>query len=300
MLDPVAEPPADTVRLTPESRFTLDYLGVPASLADYVTTFYHFRCDDETIHDIQPAAIGHLSLFPRGVGAMSLPDGGSDSSHEVNLLTPFAQAAHFAVDGPFHAIGAALTPLGWAALTGLDAKLHANRLYAARDWLVPELVDQCLEINADYRTGLADAQNCADRLGALILAHLAPVRAGHVELIAVVNGWLAASLQPDLDALYAASPFSRRQTQRLVERYFGLTPVALRRKYRALRAAALLSLPMLSDEYEAQIAEAFYDQPHMIRELRRFAGRAPARLGGEDSPFLNEMLDPKNLRELDH
>ena len=151
MTDRGARNGADGSRLTPEHRFTLDYLGAPAELADYVTTFYHFRCDDAEIRDIQPAAVGHLTLFPFGQGAMTLPDGGTDPSHEVNLLTPFAQAANFAMTGPFHAIGAALSPLGWAALTGLCAKTHANRLYDASDWLSFDLVERARSLCARYR-----------------------------------------------------------------------------------------------------------------------------------------------------
>ncbi|UVI39908.1 helix-turn-helix domain-containing protein [Qipengyuania spongiae] len=285
-------------RLTPASRFTLDYLGSPPELADHVTTFYHFRCDELQINDIQPAAVGHLVLFAYGNGVMSRPGGGSDPSYEVNLLTPFAQAAPFAVDGPFHAIGAALTPLGWAALTGLCAKTHANRLYDAGSWLDSDLVTRGHALCAAYREGRMDGKACARELGMMIRGALRDVNPGHARLIAATNAWLARALVPDLGALYAESGYCRRQTQRLVERYFGVSPMALRRKYRALRTAALLSLPTLTDEYEAEIAEAFYDQSHMIRELRLFAGRTPARLGDGDSPILNEMLDAKNLREL--
>jgi methylphosphotriester-DNA--protein-cysteine methyltransferase len=86
--------------------------------------------------------------------------------------------------------------------------------------------------------------------------------------------------------------------QRLTERYFGLSPQALARKYRALRAAALLSFPQLTPESEAELGEAFFDQSHMIREINRFVGRTPARLRDPDSPFLSEMIAPTNLREL--
>jgi hypothetical protein len=37
----------------------------------------------------------------------------------------------------------------------------------------------------------------------------------------------------------------------------------------------------------------------MIREIRLFAGRTPARLTGEESPYLAEMLDLRNFREID-
>lgn len=285
-------------QLTPSNRFDIDYLGVSPELSDYVTTFYHFRCDDEKITDIQPAAIGHFSLFPFGEGEMGLPEGGTDPSHRVNLLTPFSRAAPFRVDGPFHAIGAALSPLGWAALTGLCAKTHGNRLYRADDWLEPALVETGHALCAAYRAGEKDAEQCVAELGPAMLAAMQPLKPGHPELIAATNAWLAGDFLPEIDVLYAASPYSRRQTQRLVERYFGLSPVALRRKYRALRAATLLSLPSLTLEYEAQIGQAFYDQPHMIREIRLFAGRTPARLGDTSSPYLTEMLNKKNLRQV--
>ena len=284
--------------LTPPNRFTLDYIPPQGPVADLVTTFYHFRFDDPLVRDIQPAAVGHLSLFPYGVGRMTLPQGGHDASHGVNLLTPFAQAVPFEVDGPFHAIGAALSPLGWAALTGLNAQDHANRLYAAADWLPPAITETGERLCAAYRQGTMDAGAIAAELGQVILAHARLPRPKHLELMAQTGRWLASGLLPDVDDLYAASKFSRRQTQRLVQQYFGLSPVALRRKYRALRAGGMLSQPTLAPEEEAALAEAFYDQPHMIREIRHFVGRTPARLGDPDSPYLNELIASKNLREI--
>ena len=66
----------------------------------------------------------------------------------------------------------------------------------------------------------------------------------------------------------------------------------------AVRAANLLSQPDLSDEAEAEIASAFYDQPHMIREIRRYCGYTPARLGGGDEPLFQTMLRMRNLARL--
>ena len=47
------------------------------------------------------------------------------------------------------------------------------------------------------------------------------------------------------------------------------------------------------------MGDAFFDQSHMIREITRFVGRTPARLTDDDTPYLNELIDPKNFRELD-
>lgn len=284
--------------LTPQSLFEIDYIAPSAALSDYVTTLYHFRCDENEVRDIQPASIGWLALFPMGKGTMRFADGREAPNFETNLLTPFALAAPFAMKGPVHSIGAALSPLGWAALTGLDAAEYGNRLVRAGDLLGEGIEQLGASLCEAYRMGDKTGPECAAALGEYILDHVQPVNKRHQGLIRVTNHWLGSSLNPQLEELLAKANYSERQVQRLVERYFGLPPTALARKYRALRTGALLSFPKLTPEYEAELAEAFYDQSHMIRELRLFVGRTPARLSDDDSPFLNEMIDPKNFREL--
>lgn len=284
--------------LTPSSLFQIDYIAPPPELRDYITTLYHFRCDEPLIRDIQPAAIGQLAIFPHGTGAMQFRDGRSDPSHETNLLTPFSVAAPFFVDGPFHAVGAVMSTLGWAALTGLDASRYGNRLVRAGDWLGEEVDALGATLCASYRAGEMSGRDCAAALCDYIAQKLKPVNPRHGELIRLTGAWLGSGLNPSLPELMQRAAYSERQVQRLVERYFGLAPQALARKYRALRSAALLSLPTLTPEWEAQLADAFFDQSHMIREIRLFVGRTPARLGDDESPYLHEMLDPKNLREI--
>ena len=285
-------------QLTSASLLQIDYIAVPASLTPYVTTFYHFRCEEREIKEIQPAGIGHLSVFPYGKGVMRFLGGVQDVSHQTNLLTPSVAACPFEVEGPFHAIGAVMSPLGWAALTGMDAGEHGNRLLNASDWLGHDIALLGEELCDAYRDGRLDGTACAMELAGYIEDHLRPVNRRHAELIKQTTRWLGESLDPPLDGLFERASYSKRQVQRLVERYFGMPPVALKRKYRGLRAAALLSLPTLTPEFEAAVYDAFYDQSHMIREIRLFAGRTPARLGDDESPFLNEMLDPKNFREI--
>ena len=136
-------------------------------------------------------------------------------------------------------------------------------------------------------------------IGEFVGQNVKSVNSRHADLIRVVNAWLGSSLNPDISDLLEKAAYSERQVQRLTERYFGLSPQALARKYRALRAAAFLSFPTLAPEFEAELGDAFFDQSHMIREINRFVGRTPARLRDPDNPFLSELIDPKNLRELD-
>lgn len=291
-------PDLEQAPLTKASLLHIDYIAVPASLTPYVTTFYHFRCDEGAINEVQPAGLGHLAIFPRGEGIIHFPEGVQDRSHETNLLTPSMAACPFEMAGPFHAVGAAMSPLGWAALTGMNANNHANRLFEAREWLGEDIGLLGAELCNAYRAGTKGGHDCAMALADYIESHLRPVNARHAELIELASRWLGESLDPPLESLFDRTPYSKRQVQRLTERYFGMPPVALKRKYRSLRAAALLSLPSLTPESEAAVHSAFYDQSHMIREIRLFAGRTPARLGNGEDPFLDEMLDTKNFREL--
>ena len=229
---------------------------------------------------------------------MRFADGKVDVSHETNLLTPLSCAAPFEVEGPFHAIGVAMTPYGWASLTGMDASEWGDRLLPASEHLPAEATALGERLCREYRDGAKTGADCVAEIAAFVADNLRSLPPKHVELIEKTNRWLGSAISPDIDDLFIEIAYSKRQVQRLVERYFGLPPRALARKYRALRAAALLSLPMLSDEVDAELSDAFYDQPHMIREIQRFVGRTPAKLTNPDKPYLSEFIEPKNFREI--
>lgn len=284
--------------LTSAALIAIDYIEPAPAIAPYVTTLYHFRCDELLIRDIHPAALGQLCLFPHGTGEMHFADGRRDPNHAVGLLTPLSRATPIVVDGPFHAFGAALTPVGWAAMTGLHAGQNRDRLLPAGSVLGSDIEELGERLLGAYRSGSMTGRECALAIGDFIARRVQPVNARHLELIVAVGNWLGASFNPEVSKLAGTAGYSARQVQRLVERYFGLPPRALARKYRALRAAALLSAPSLTMEDEAEIAEAFFDQSHMIREIAHFVGRTPARLADEETPYLSEMINSRNLREL--
>jgi AraC-like DNA-binding protein len=288
----------DEASLTAAALITLEYIPPPTAIAAHVTTLYHFRCDEQVIRDIQPAAVGQVCLFPHGKGEMQFAEGHRDPNHAVGLLTPLSRATPIVVDGPFHAFGAALSPLGWAALTGLHAGKHRDRLLAAGDVLGPDIETLGLSLIEAYRAGTMSGPDCARAIGEFLTQAMRPIPPRHMALIAATGQWLGAAFNPEVSDLDGVAGYSARQVQRLVERYFGLTPRALARKYRALRAAALLSAPQLSVEDEAAIGAAFFDQPHMIREIAHFVGRTPARLSDQTTPYLAAMIESRNLREL--
>ncbi len=293
--------------LTNPALIELEYFPAPEALAPFITTFFHFRCDEALISDVRPASAGLLAFFLRGEAQLFVRDGTVDSSHPASLVTPLSAAAPILVDGPWHVFGAAISPLGWGALTGgLSAATHANRLLDAADLIDPSLAAFAARLKAAYNApgsaagdppGLtSDAM--IDMASAALQPLLRAVPPAHAKLIGTVAEWLGGALSPMVDDLMAKSPYSPRQLQRLVDHYFGLPPKQLARKYRALRAAALLGHPDTPPEQVAAVEDQFYDQSHMIRELRLFAGRTPARLGNSDAPVLSALLDLRNFREV--
>jgi AraC-like DNA-binding protein len=288
----------DEAELTRPQLIELTYFPAPEELHPFVTTLFHFRCDETEIRDMQPAAVGFLYVFLRGQGKMHFTSGITDPSYPVSLMTPSAFATPFEVDGPFHCVGAALLPRGWAAFTGLNADQHGNRLYDAGDWLGPAVIALGVRLRAAYGTGAMSPEEMCTEIAAFIAARVGPINPRHDALMTRISDWLSSSLNPPLDALIDGCGYSERQLQRLIERYYGVTPKQLVRKYRALRVAALLQSPDTSDEQIAELLNLFYDQSHLIREIRLFAGRTPARLGDSEKPILDALLDLRNFREI--
>ncbi len=277
---------------------TLVYYPPPAALQPLVTTFYCLCSDEPELTDAMPAGVGYLLVFLTGSGSVEFADGRVDASHPVSLITPTTAAIRTRLAGPVCIVGAALSPLGWAAITGLPADRWRDRLADAAELLGPDWGALGDRLRAAYRAGGTDPAAAVETIGAFLAARSKPLNPRHSEMVGAVITWLSSSFDPPLAELEARTGYSGRHLQRLVERYFGAPPKVLLRKYRALRVAALLRAPETSDEQIAELLNLFYDQSHLIRELRHFLGRTPARLGDPNSPLLNAVSDLRNFRDL--
>lgn len=276
--------------------FHLEYFDPPRALDRYVLTFFHFAWDASVVSDRQPGGLGQLVLFPLGSGMYEHL--GQRVGNSAYLMSGFSVARPFRMEGPWRALGASLSPLGWASLTGASASAHLDRFFPAEELLGDDIATFTDDLCRRYRTGELSGRAACDALGRWMVPRLRPLQPSHDRLIGRTIAWLGSSLNPDVETLLARLHYSRRQAERLVQRYFGVPPHALARKFRAIRAAALLGQPDLADEDEAAIAEAFYDQSHMVREIRRYSGYTPTRLGGASDPLFHTMLRLKNLDRL--
>lgn len=271
----------------------------PPGIAPFVTQIYFFRCEERRTRDRQPAALGHLMFFLRGSGVVQFQTGETVKVGGAMQYGPGLASAEFVLDGPVHVLGFALSPLGFVALTGKPANLFADRTVPAAELFGPEIDGLAKAFSAGHANGTLRIADIIQQATAFLLRQVRPVPAAHVKMIQTVIAWLSSDLDPDVEHLYPELDMSRSTAARLISKYFGSVPKPLMRKYRALRAASVLIDPNCTPELRAKVESLFYDQPHMIREIRQFAGRTPGALDGDDSRILRMWLSKDNYRDIE-
>lgn len=271
----------------------------PAALAPFVTQIYFFRCDETFVRDYIPAALGHLIFLLKGTGTLQFHDGHVDTVEKVAVLGPGLSAAEFAFEGPLHDLGFALSPLGFVALTGKSANQYADRAVTASELFGPEIDTLAEHLIAGHEAGTMRLAQMVDAVTKFLLGRLRSVPQSHIILVRTVIDWLSSDILPDVDQLYAKLDVSRSTAARLITKYFGSAPKALMRKYRALRAATMMTDPHTTPELRSKVESVFYDQPHMIREIRQFAGRTPGALDSNNAKIMRMWLSRDNYRDIE-
>lgn len=275
--------------------FDLTYFDPPPGLERHVLALFEMQYRDGPAEDRHVGALGQFFLVIRGRATGHFDCRTDIVQTSPILLNAFDVATPYKADGPFWCIGASLSPFGWAALTQASVYDYRNRYIPAGE-LLGEDVDRLQDaIGQRRRAGTMTSEEACLEIADWIGQRLSPIPEAHEALIERTLAWLGSSLNPPVEELFEGSSYSRRQIERLVQQYFGFAPRGLARKFRAIRAANLLAQPDLTDEGEAEIACAFVDQPHMIREIRRFCGYTPSRLGGCDDPMFLRLTNMQNL-----
>jgi AraC-like DNA-binding protein len=260
--------------------FELDYEVPAADLSPYVTLFYRFVAPVARFEDVERADHAQLRfrLTPGG-GSYRFGDGTEQDSPAVHLVGPTSAAFRTASDGPLVAFGMGLTPAGWNALTGIDASTMVNRSLDATRLFGPAMLDtqRALAACSDLRAMVAV-------IGPVLRGLMAAREGDTLAFCRAVDDWLATEASPAVDALVSTSGLSRRQVERRVKALYGCPPKLLARKYRALRAAAAIAAHD-REAADALTGEGFYDQSHMIREIKQFTGLTPRQMRDAPGPL---------------
>ncbi len=260
-------------------------------LAPYILRHYVFEAelpDDFTLIDSLLSESAFVRVLLRGDWTAEIAPGYWASAGPVVLFGPNAFPLPVRVRGPFTVAGFAINPGGWRSLFQRPAR---------------DYTDQMLPLSAAWG-------RIADRLSMEISLKdedAALVSAMERAIIAQLN--VIGLREPDtqmaafaviartdstirIDNAAARIGLSVRQLERRCLATFGLSPKAVLRRSRFLdMATAMRGFSSPSDEELAALR--YFDQSHLTREFKRFAGMTPRTFERTATPLLTAGL---NLR----
>lgn len=259
-------------------QFRFEIFAPPAELAGWINIFYLIETPEPQIREIVPAYSAQLVVMARGEVVIEHSAERPLRGGEVAFNAPQLGAAPCVLRGPALVVGASLTPLGWQALANRPADLLHDTLLPAAEVCGPGPAAALAEAAREFAEGRICPDTMRDRMAAVVAAAPHPLRPDHVEVVETMTRWLASGFDPPLSELYDLVALSPRQLQRLARRYFGAPPAQVLKRVRAIRAAMLLANPALPDVLRDDMMTGYFDQAHLIRDIRRYTGRTPSQL----------------------
>jgi AraC-like DNA-binding protein len=258
-----------------------------------VSFFYHFRQDGDRFDVVNRAEFAQLRFILSGDdGRCHFVDGTVQAIPPIVIQGPTTGNTRMTGSGLVDVIGMGLMPEGWAALVPMEASAAANRLFDAVDLFGPRVIAA-----RDALMATRDLDARVSVLEALVTDLIAAAARPFDGFVRQVNAWLADSVAPELDDLLARTGLSLSQVERRCKRYFGSPPKLLARKYRALRTA--IAITHADDNLDLILAEGYFDQSHLIREMKHFTGMTPAAFAAQPTVF-NQLIAKRIELERQH
>ena len=237
---------------------------------------------------LRPHVLGYLGYrewTPQPFRRLEVPSGEVhvivSFGPEVRVPAPvrsFVAAPHteYAIvdhDGEQHGVELRLTPIGAHMLLGVAMHELADRVTPIEDVLGPEgaLLAERLYEAPTWAARFAVLDRLLARRFAVARAPAAGVEQAWWRLVGTHG---AASVE----TLASEVGWSRRHLFGRFREHTGLPPKVFARILRFQRAAALLAEPRGPSLCEIALDCGYYDQAHLNRDFREFAGRTPSEL----------------------
>jgi AraC-like DNA-binding protein len=265
-------------------------IAPPAEASALVHTFYTIETSVGRIEEAIPAYSAQLVVMVRGQVHFTFAGGTTGTSSTVFFNAPQLSSASAVLEGPLLQIGASLTHAAWQRLANLPADEVNDRLLPADAVLTGAQIAALEAAAADCRDGRITPEDVCAVLAEVIAQAPHALRADHEAVAEAIGRWLASGFDPAIADLYAGIGMSQRQVQRICRRFFGVPPAQVLKRFRAVRAAMLLSRPGINRELHDQLMATYFDQAHLIRDIRRYTGRTPSQFRRE--ALADELLDP--------
>jgi AraC-like DNA-binding protein len=270
--------------------FRFELIAPTPDVAARINTFYIIETDAERIDEILPAYSAQLLVVIRGTIVLTRPDGTTGRSSTITINAPQLKSAPCVLEGPLTLIGASLNALGWQALSNLPADEVHDQMVPAEALLSVDDIARLVAAATACRTGEASPRDLCEALGAVVACGPFAPRPEHVTVVEAITHWLGTGFDPPLSDLHDRVDVSPRQLQRLSRRYFGVPPAQVLKRSRAIRAAMLLANPAMPGHLRDEMLASYFDQAHLIRDIRRYTGRTPTQLRAHS--LSSGMLDP--------
>lgn len=256
--------------------FELQYFPPDPDLAEMVSSFYVVRIDMPLFDEYERADRPQFRFMTGDDGEYIFADGHRFQATRATIIGPTSGPVRAINRMPTRLYGFGMMPAGWATLMGAEAEKMTDRAIDAAD-LFGGWIDEVAD-------ALVSAADTAERLvigNNFVREILKKNDPAPVWFTRTVDQWLTETSSPQVAELVAATGMSIRSVERMTKHYYGLSPRMLARKYRAVRAASALARGENLDA--ADLGDAFYDQSHLIREIKRFAGATPGQLSKPSS-----------------
>lgn len=273
-----------------ELQFHTKMIAPPAEAAGLINTFYIIQTEGGAIEETVPAYSAQPFVMVRGRVTFTYADGSTAQSSTVTINAPQMRSADSVLEGPVLQVGASLTHIAWQKLANLPADKVHDQLIPASAILTPQQIASLEGAAEACRDGWIAPEALCTHLAAVIAEGPFNPRADHAAVVETILRWLASGLDPALADLYAEVEISPRQLQRICRRFFGVAPAQVLKRFRALRAAMVLSQPDISEKLFDELMATYFDQAHLIRDIRRYTGRTPTLLRKQS--LGSGLLDP--------
>lgn len=248
--------------------FDLKYAAPSKGLTEFVSAFYLFDSDETDIDELERADIGQFRHVYTGTGHVRYHDESTQPIFPTSIYGPRTRASRIIGNGPIRMFGFGMQPAGWLLLTRANAFEHADTIVSATELAGERIVSLC---NAIAQTGTLESMAAVTETW--LRAEIESAEKIPLWFIRAVDAWLGSTLIPEFGDLVSVTGLSRGQTEKMIKQIYGATPKLLTRKYRALRTANVMAQG--EEAWQDFVGEAFYDQSHLIRELREFTGMTP-------------------------
>ncbi len=262
----------------------VQYEAPDGRLTTLVSSLYRLDYEGHDFSEIERADRAQFRFQLRGVGAYHFANGAIVETFPVTIIGPTSAPVLAKSQCPLSIFGWGMTSAGWAALMGGEAERFVDSAFDARlifgDWIM-EVREQLINI-PDFSDQI--------EIGCLAAEDIFRFKTtAPFEFTKKVDAWLTEPGDPDVELLAEMTGLSLRQLERMTKRYYGIPPKKLARKYRALRAAQALAHGDSLDD--AGLGLAFYDQSHLIREVKQFTGLTPSQLRTGQSRLTQATMD---------